>query len=102
MIPIILLSAPNLILMSSFAQSIDGAPRVPPTVDGVPYIARRMSERQKMISCPSELTPIALGVWSSGEAVGCPVQHSTDLVWCVHGSGEVGVQVSREERVLSA
>jgi hypothetical protein len=55
-----------------------------------------------MISCPSEQPPIALSVWSSGEAVGCPVQHSTDLVWCVHGSGEVGVQVSREERVLSA
>jgi hypothetical protein len=35
MIPIILFSTPDLILISSFAQSIDGAPRVPPTIDGV-------------------------------------------------------------------
>jgi hypothetical protein len=60
-----------------------------------------MSERQKMVSCPSEQPPIALGVWSLGEAIGYPSQHSTDLARCVHGSGKVGVQVSSEERILS-
>ena len=34
MIPIILFSAPNLVLMSSFARSIDGVPCVPSTIDG--------------------------------------------------------------------
>jgi hypothetical protein len=61
-----------------------------------------MSERQKRISYPSKQPPIALGVWSPGEAIGYPGQHSTDLARCVHGSGEVRVQVSFEERVLSA
>jgi hypothetical protein len=54
-----------------------------------------------MVSCPSEQPPIALGVWSLGEAIGYPSQHSIDLARCVHGSGEVGVQVSSEERILS-
>jgi hypothetical protein len=54
-----------------------------------------------MVSCPSEQPPIFLGVWSPGEAIGYPSQHSIDLARCVHGSGEVGVQVSSEERVLS-
>jgi hypothetical protein len=60
-----------------------------------------MSERQEMISCPSEQPPIALSVSSPGEAIGYPSQYSTDLSWCVHGSGEVEVQVSSEERVIS-
>jgi hypothetical protein len=55
-----------------------------------------------MISCPSEQPSIALGVWSPGEAISYPSQHSTDLAQCVHGSSEVGVQVSSEERILSA
>jgi hypothetical protein len=55
-----------------------------------------------MISCPSKQPPIALGVRSSGEAIGYPSQHSTDLTRCVHGSGEVRVQVLSEKRVLSA
>jgi hypothetical protein len=55
-----------------------------------------------MISCPSEQPLIALGVRSLGEAIGYPSQHSTDLTRCVHGSGEVGVQVPSEKRVLSA
>jgi hypothetical protein len=55
-----------------------------------------------MISCPSEQPSIALGVRSPGEAIGYLSQHSTDLTWCVHGSGEVGVQVPSEKRVLSA
>jgi hypothetical protein len=60
-----------------------------------------MSERQKMISCPSEQLSIALSVWSLGEAISYPSQHSTDLARCVHGSGEVRVQVSAKKRVLS-
>jgi hypothetical protein len=60
-----------------------------------------MSEMQKMISCPSEQSPISLGVWSPGEAIGYPSQHSIDLARCVHGLGEVRVQVSFEERILS-
>jgi hypothetical protein len=55
-----------------------------------------------MISCPSEQPPIALGVWSPGEAIGYPSQYYIDLTRCVHGSGEVGVQVPSEKRVLSA
>ena len=55
-----------------------------------------------MISGPSEQPPIALGVRSPGEAIGYPSQHSTDLARCVHGSGEVGVQVPSEKRVFSA
>jgi hypothetical protein len=55
-----------------------------------------------MISCPSEQPPIALSIWSPGEAIRYPSQHSTDLTRCVHGSGEVGVQVPSEKRVLSA
>jgi hypothetical protein len=61
-----------------------------------------MSERQKMIGCLSEQSLIALSIWSPGEAISYLGQHSTDLARCVHGSGEVGVQVSSEERVLSA
>jgi hypothetical protein len=55
-----------------------------------------------MISCPSEQPPIALGVQSPGEAIGYSSQHSTNLARCVHGSGEVGVQVPSEKGVLSA
>jgi hypothetical protein len=55
-----------------------------------------------VISCPSEQPPIALGIQSPGEAIGYPSQYSTDLTRCVHGSGEVGVQVSSKKRILSA
>jgi hypothetical protein len=55
-----------------------------------------------MICCPSEQPPIALGVRSPGEAIGYPSQYPTDLTRCVHGSGEVRVQVLSKERVLSA
>jgi hypothetical protein len=54
-----------------------------------------------MISCPSEQLPIVLGVRSPGEAIGYPSQHSIDFARCVHGSGEVGVQVPSKKRVLS-
>ena len=55
-----------------------------------------------MIGCLSEQSLIALSIWSPGEAISYLGQHSTDLARCVHGSGEVGVQVSSEERVLLA
>jgi hypothetical protein len=55
-----------------------------------------------MISCQSKQPPIALGVRSPGEAIDYPSEHSTDLTRCVHGLGEVGVQVPSEKRVLSA
>jgi hypothetical protein len=54
-----------------------------------------------VIGCPGEQPSIALGVWSSGEAIGYPSQYSTDLTRCVHGSGEVGVQVASEKWILS-
>jgi hypothetical protein len=54
-----------------------------------------------MISCPSKQSPIALDVWSPGEAIGYPSKHSSDLTRRVHGSGNVGVQVPSEKRVLS-
>jgi hypothetical protein len=55
-----------------------------------------------MICCPSKQPPIALGVRSPGEAIRYPSQYPTNLTRCVHGSGEVEVQVLFEERVLSA
>jgi hypothetical protein len=55
-----------------------------------------------VISYPSEQPPIALDVQSPGEVIGYPSQYSTNLTRCVHGSGEVGVQVSSEEWILSA
>ena len=60
-----------------------------------------MSEWQKVVGCPSEQPSIALGVGSPGEAISYPSQHSTDLTRCVHGSGEVGVQVASKEWILS-
>jgi hypothetical protein len=44
-IPVILFSATDLVFVLSFARGVDGASRVPPTVDGVPQVARRMSKR---------------------------------------------------------
>jgi hypothetical protein len=54
-----------------------------------------------MISRPSKQSSIALGIRSPGEAIGYLSQHSSNLTRCVHGSGEVGVQVPSEKRVLS-
>ena len=53
-----------------------------------------------MVGCLSEQPPIALGVRSPGEAIGYPSQYPTDLTRCVHGSGEVGVQVASEEWIF--
>jgi hypothetical protein len=44
MVWIILLPVPYLIFVSSVAQSVDGAPRVSLTVDGVSWVARGMSD----------------------------------------------------------
>jgi hypothetical protein len=33
--PVVLFPVTDLVLMSSFARSVDGAPCVPPTIDGV-------------------------------------------------------------------
>jgi hypothetical protein len=55
-----------------------------------------------VIGSPGEQPPIALSVWSPGEAIGYPSQYSTNFTRCVHGSGEVGVQVASEKWILSA
>jgi hypothetical protein len=49
----------------------------------------------------SEQPPIALGVWSPGEAIDYPSQYSTNFARCVHGSGEVGVQVASKKWIFS-
>jgi hypothetical protein len=54
-----------------------------------------------VVGCPSEQPPIALGVWSPGEAIGYLSQYSTNFTRCVHGSGEVRVQVASEKWILS-
>jgi hypothetical protein len=54
-----------------------------------------------MIGRPSEQPPIAFSVGSLGESISYPSQHSSDFTRCVHCTGEVRVQVSRKERVLS-
>jgi hypothetical protein len=48
-----------------------------------------------------EQLPIARGVWSPGEAIGYPSQYSTNFARCVHGSGEVGVQIASEKWIFS-
>jgi hypothetical protein len=45
MIPVVFLPAAYLVLMLSFARSVDGTPRVSATVDGVSQVVRRVSER---------------------------------------------------------
>jgi hypothetical protein len=45
MIPVVLFSVADLVLMSSFTRSVDGAPRVSATVDGVSQVVRRVNER---------------------------------------------------------
>jgi hypothetical protein len=59
-----------------------------------------MSERYKVISYSSEQPLIALGV-RSPRRPSATSQYSTDLTQCVHGSSEVGVQVSSEKWILS-
>jgi hypothetical protein len=52
-----------------------------------------MSNRQKVVSCPSKQPPIAFSVWSSQEAISYLGQHSSDFAWPVHCASEVRVQV---------
>jgi hypothetical protein len=54
-----------------------------------------------VVGCPSKQPPIALGVWSPGEAIGYLSQQSSNFARCGHSSGEVEVQISSEERILS-
>jgi hypothetical protein len=54
-----------------------------------------------VVGRPSEQPPIALGVWNLGEAIGYPSQYSTNFARCVHGSGEVGVQVGSEKWIFT-
>jgi hypothetical protein len=54
-----------------------------------------------VVGRPSEQPPIALGVWSPGEAISYSSQYSTNFARCVHGSGEVGVQVASEKWIFS-
>jgi hypothetical protein len=102
MVPVILLPTPYLVLVSSVPRSIDGAMRVSPTIDGVLHVARGMSNRQKVVSCPSKQPSIAFNVWSSREAISYLGQHSSDFARRVHCAGEVRVQVSSKEGILSA
>jgi hypothetical protein len=44
-VPVVLFPAADLVLVSSFTRGVDGASRVPATVDGVSKIVRRVSER---------------------------------------------------------
>jgi hypothetical protein len=69
MVPIILFPAPYLIFVPSVARRIDGAPCVPPTVDGMSQVVRRMSNRQKVVSCPSKQPSVALCIRSPREAI---------------------------------
>jgi hypothetical protein len=55
-----------------------------------------------MAHTPARKKPRARGkVCVVGPTRRYPSQHSTDLARCVHGSGEVGVQILSEERILS-
>jgi hypothetical protein len=53
-----------------------------------------------VVGRPSEQLPIALSVWSPGEAISYPSQYSTNFARCVHGSGEVRVQVVSEKWIF--
>jgi hypothetical protein len=55
-----------------------------------------------MISCPSKQPSIAFSIRSPGEAISYPSQHSSNFTQRVHCASKVRVQVSSEERVLSA
>jgi hypothetical protein len=55
-----------------------------------------------MISFPSKQQPIAFIIQSSWEAISYLSQHSSNFARRVHCASEVRVQVSSEERVLSA
>jgi hypothetical protein len=53
-----------------------------------------------VIGCLSEQPLIALGVGSPREPISYLSQHPSDFTRCVHGSGEVRVQVAPEEWIF--
>jgi hypothetical protein len=53
-----------------------------------------------VIGCLSEQPPIALGVGSPREPISYLSQHPSDFTRCVHGLGEVRVQVAPEEWIF--
>ena len=55
-----------------------------------------------MIGCLSEQPPIALGVGSPREPISYLSQHPSDFTRRVHGSGEVGIQITPEEWIFPA
>jgi hypothetical protein len=61
-----------------------------------------MSDRQKVVNCLSKQPSIAFSVLSLWEAISYLGQHSSDFARRVHCAGEVRVQVSSKEGILSA
>jgi hypothetical protein len=101
-VPFILLPVPYLVFVSSVTRSIDGAPHVSSTVDGVSLVARGMSDGQKVVCRPSKQLSIAFSIQSLREAISYLGQHSSDFAQRVHCASEVRVQVLRKEGILSA
>jgi hypothetical protein len=54
-----------------------------------------------VVGRPSEQPSIALDVWSPWEAISYPSQYSTNFARCIHGSGEVRVQVASKTWIFS-
>ena len=55
-----------------------------------------------MVGCLSEQAPVSLGVGGPRKSVGYPGQNASDFARRIHSSGEVGVQVAPEERILAS
>ena len=102
MVLVILFSVPYLVFLPSVARSIDGAPCVLPTIDGVSQVVRGMSNRQKVVSCPSKQPSVAFSIRSPWEAISYLGQYSSDFARRVHCASKIRVQVSSKEGILSA
>ena len=55
-----------------------------------------------MVGCLSEQAPVSLGIGGPRKSVSYPGQNASDLARRIHSSGEVGVQVAPEERILAS
>jgi hypothetical protein len=55
-----------------------------------------------MVGCLSEQAPVSLGVGGPRKSVSYPGQNASDFARRIHSSGEVGVQVAPEERILAS
>ena len=55
-----------------------------------------------MVGCLSEQAPVSLGVGGPRKSVSYPGQNASDFAQRIHSSGEVGVQVAPEERILAS